>query len=122
MEPEQERSSYGAFGLASKFVKCPKIYERETQRIFNRSWICACHISQLGKSGLLPLQFEGHNLFVARGESGVKVFRNFCRHRGSQLVTEKNCDSLGQRIQCPYHAWTYHRDGRMASAPNMDVP
>lgn len=38
-------------------------------------------------------------------------------------MTDENCSNIGQRIQCPYHAWTYDRDGKLVAAPNMeDVP
>ena len=71
--------------------------------------------------GIVPVTFEEHRLIVVRNsDDTIHVFRNYCRHRGSQLVTDHNCANIGQRLQCPYHAWTYERDGTLVSAPNME--
>ena len=114
------RSAGGAFGLNRQYVTCPEIYQRETENIFSRSWICVGHVSSFRETGLKPIQIEDHKLFLTLEGERVRTFRNFCRHRGSQLVSEENCGSIGQRIQCPYHAWTYERDGALVAAPNME--
>jgi phenylpropionate dioxygenase-like ring-hydroxylating dioxygenase large terminal subunit len=46
----------------------------------------------------------------------VRSFHNVCRHRASRLAdgSHGNC---GHRIVCPYHAWSYHLDGRLANVP-----
>lgn len=117
-----QRSAQGATGLQRKYVACSDIFELETQRIFNSSWICLARETELENgSGIIPLEFESHQLILVRCEDeSIKAFRNFCRHRGSKLVTDDRCTKIGARIQCPYHAWTYDRSGKLVSAPNMD--
>jgi len=46
----------------------------------------------------------------------VRSFHNVCRHRASRLAdgTSGNC---GHRLVCPYHAWSYGLDGRLAAVP-----
>jgi len=119
---DSARSAYGAKGLPGKFVTSTDVFERETERIFSRHWICVARIEELNDEGsCLPIEFENHRLFLTQDDDGtIRAFRNFCRHRGSQLVNEHNCASLGKRIQCPYHAWTYNRSGTLVSAPNME--
>jgi Rieske 2Fe-2S family protein len=55
---------------------------------------------------------------VRGADEAVRCFFNVCRHRGTRL-----CDvSAGQfenKIQCPYHAWSYTLDGKLAVAANM---
>ena len=116
------RSSGGAFSLERRFVTCRETYDRESERIFSSKWLCVARVEQLDPAGrVLPLVYEDHKFFLASDEDGqVRAFRNFCRHRGSLLVTADNCSSFGSRIQCPYHAWTYDRQGRLVSAPNME--
>ncbi len=115
------RSARGAYGIAGKYVTSEAIYQKESDSIFSRRWLCAGRLEELDpNSSCLPISIEKQSLFLIRDESGtVRAFRNFCRHRGSQLVTETNCSSMGKRIQCPYHAWTYSRSGDLTSAPNM---
>ena len=119
---EKVRSAGGAQGLPRKYVLSEDVYQRETEHIFSKNWICVARVEELNsESHCLPLEFESHRFFLTQDECGtIRAFRNFCRHRGSQLVNEKNCASLGKRIQCPYHAWTYDRAGKLVSAPNMD--
>ncbi len=116
------RSAAGSAGLPGIYVTSSDIFARETGRIFSRHWACVSRIEELNPhSRCQPIEFENHRLFLAQDDNGnVRAFRNFCRHRGSQLVSAENCESLGKRIQCPYHAWTYERSGELVSAPNMD--
>ncbi|MDG1875166.1 MAG: aromatic ring-hydroxylating dioxygenase subunit alpha [Mariniblastus sp.] len=118
---DKQRSSLGQLALERQFVVADSIFELETERVFGNQWIYGCHQSEIDESsGCFRLNACGTQLILLRSESGdVKAFHNFCRHRGSELVTEQNCGSLGQRIQCPYHAWTYDRQGALVSAPNM---
>ncbi len=116
------RSAAGACGLPREFVTSTDRFDQETDRIFSRNWICVARIEELdATSRCLPIQFENQALVLVQDESGaIRAFRNFCRHRGSQLVNEDNCAAIAKRIQCPYHAWTYDRAGQLLSAPNME--
>ena len=117
----QSRSSQGASGLPREYVTCQEIFDAETRRIFSRNWICFDHISHLSSECAIPFLVGDNQLIVVGDGSGsFRAFRNFCRHRGSLLVSEKNCKEIGKRIQCPYHAWTYDRHGRLVAAPNME--
>ena len=120
MANQKKRSSRGAFALSRDYVTSEDIFRLETERVFGQHWICLNHISQFDINGVQPVQFEQHRLLVVGDGSRFKVFRNFCRHRGSQLVTEGNCSGIGHLIQCPYHAWTYDRNGKLVGAPNME--
>jgi carnitine monooxygenase subunit len=56
-------------------------------------------------------------MIVMRGDDGIaRAFMNVCRHRGSRLVDgEAGCAKV---LTCPYHAWSYGRDGRLAGVPH----
>lgn len=117
----QTRSAQGAVGIANRYITSQQVFELESKAIFGCHWLCVARIEELDSAGqCLPFQVENQQLFLVRAESGhVHAFRNFCRHRGCQLVNQDNCKEMGKRIQCPYHAWTYERSGELASAPNM---
>ena len=62
----------------------------------------------------------GESVIITRRKDGaLAAHYNVCRHRGTRLCT----DAIGhfpERIQCPYHGWTYDLDGRLLGAPHMD--
>jgi len=46
----------------------------------------------------------------------LRAFANVCRHRGSRLVDgEAGCARV---LTCPYHAWSYGRDGALVGVPH----
>ena len=51
---------------------------------------------------------------VMRGKDGkLRGFYNVCSHRAHELL--KGCGTA-KVITCPYHAWSYHSDGRLRTA------
>ena len=79
-----------------------------------------CHESEIALPGeWRTLEYLGESVIVIRGDDGVaRAFANVCRHRGSRLVDgEAGCAA---RLTCPYHAWTYGKDGRLIGVPKRD--
>ena len=56
-------------------------------------------------------------IVVRSGASTVKAFFNVCRHKGSRVCLE--AEGKKRMFTCPYHAWTYGLDGRLANARSM---
>lgn len=53
-----------------------------------------------------------------RGEDGrLRGFFNVCRHRAHRLLSGAGNAAT---IVCPYHAWSYHSDGRLRHARFAD--
>jgi nitrite reductase/ring-hydroxylating ferredoxin subunit len=92
---------------------CPEVAQRERERIFQRAPMMAAHASQLAEPGAyLVVQLNTSSVLLTRQADGkLGAFLNICRHRGSQLVSER----CGQRSRftCPYHGWTYSNEGRL---------
>ena len=97
----------------------PAVYRAEAE-LFRRHWVsvaCAQNVPEPGD--VFPLRIHDQSLMVVRGEDGeLRVFYNLCRHRGARLV-DTACRVPGARIRCPYHAWSYHLDGRLAGIPHF---
>jgi Rieske 2Fe-2S family protein len=107
--------------LPAKYYTDPEIFQRELERFFFRSWICAGRSEQVARSGDYFLRdVGGESIIITRDTTGsLRAFYNVCRHRGTRMC-EKPEGKLAGRIQCPYHGWTYGLDGRLIGAPQMD--
>jgi phenylpropionate dioxygenase-like ring-hydroxylating dioxygenase large terminal subunit len=94
----------------------PEYFQVEMARVMRPSWQVVCHLSDVAEAGSFhTLDFLGESVVVVRGEDGqVRAFANVCRYRGSRLVDGSGCV---RRLTCPYHAWSYGLDGRLAGAP-----
>ena len=104
-----------SYTIPANYYTDPAIYARETQAIFFKAWNYAAHVSQLVAAGdYVTVRIADQNIVVLRGQDGVlRAFYNVCSHRAHELL--QGCGHTGI-ITCPYHAWTYHTDGRLRSA------
>jgi phenylpropionate dioxygenase-like ring-hydroxylating dioxygenase large terminal subunit len=50
-------------------------------------------------------------LLVRRDDGQVSAFLNVCRHRGTKVA--EGCGKGQKTFVCPYHGWSYGRDGRL---------
>ncbi|HTD88504.1 MAG TPA: aromatic ring-hydroxylating dioxygenase subunit alpha [Candidatus Binatia bacterium] len=107
--------------LAQHYFVSEEIFATERERIFFNRWLCVGHQNDISKPGEYFLRsILGESVIVLRDHcSQVRAFYNVCRHRGTRLCQEM-CGQFHETLQCPYHAWTYTLDGRLAGAPHMD--
>ena len=57
-------------------------------------------------------------LLIARGDDGVvNAVLNVCRHRGTRVETMP-CGGGKKAFVCPYHGWSYGRDGSLLGMPH----
>lgn len=105
--------------LEQRFYTDPDIYELEVERIINRNWILAGHVSQFPEPGDFKVFNAGReSAIIVRGKDGnLNGFANVCRHRGS-LVCLKEQGHV-DKFTCPYHGWMYDIDGNLMAARNM---
>jgi Rieske 2Fe-2S family protein len=96
------------------------VLEWEVDQIF-RGWVVAGHISSVNERGKFFVRQVGtDSVVIVGGEDGTpRAFLNVCRHRGAQLIEERE-GQVRKRLQCPYHAWSYDLDGGLRAAPHMD--
>ncbi|HEY0626074.1 MAG TPA: aromatic ring-hydroxylating dioxygenase subunit alpha [Allosphingosinicella sp.] len=98
----------------------PEYFRVEMERVIRPSWQIVCHESDIPQPGdWQTLDYVGESVIVIRGDDGeVRAFHNVCRHRGSRLVD--GAQGCSRRLVCPYHAWSYHSDGRLIGVPHKD--
>jgi phenylpropionate dioxygenase-like ring-hydroxylating dioxygenase large terminal subunit len=96
----------------------PEFLAAEKRAFLRAAPQVVCHSSEIAEPGeWRSLDYLGESVVVMRGDDGVaRGFANVCRHRGSRLVDgEAGCAKV---LTCPYHAWSYARDGRLVGVPH----
>ncbi len=95
-----------------------EFFEAEKRAFLREAPQVVCHESEIPEPGdWRTLEYLGESVIVIRGDDGEpRAFSNVCRHRGSRLVDEgAGCAKV---LTCPYHAWSYARDGRLVGVPH----
>ena len=97
----------------------PALYAREIQAIWHGGWLFAGFDFALPNPGdYLTLDVDTTPVVVIRGDDGrVRAFHNVCRHRGSQICRE--AAGHVRALVCPYHGWTYSRQGELTRCQGM---
>lgn len=110
-----------AHGLDAPWYVSAEVFEREQQRIFSRSWVCAGRAEDIAEPGaFFTVDLAGESIIVTRDRAGaLHAFYNVCRHRGTRICEDRAGTFKGS-IQCPYHAWTYALNGSLIAARNME--
>jgi glycine betaine catabolism A len=106
--------------LPRRFYADPEFFKAELERFYFARWIAAGRADQIPSTGDYFTRAVGdESLIVTRVASGeIHALFNVCRHRGTRICTESE-GHFPDRIQCPYHAWTYDLEGRLVAAPHM---
>jgi phenylpropionate dioxygenase-like ring-hydroxylating dioxygenase large terminal subunit len=98
----------------------PDQFRREMDEIFLKVPLLvalSCDVREPGE--YLSYSVAGRPIIVLRGDDGrVRTVLNVCRHRGARL-TEEHCGSA-RRFTCPYHSWSYDRQGTLVGVPGRD--
>jgi phenylpropionate dioxygenase-like ring-hydroxylating dioxygenase large terminal subunit len=101
-----------------------EFFQREVDRMWNRTWQWACREEHLPEPGDYVVYDVGpYSIIVTRTASGnIRAFRNACMHRGTKLKPSFS-DGNSSQIRCPYHGWTWNLEGELKSfACEWDFP
>ncbi len=94
----------------------PAFHEREVEKLWKRVWQFACreeHIPRVGDH--IVYEIANLSFVVMRvAPREIKAYVNACLHRGRQL---KDHAGRCSEIQCPFHGFTWHLDGRLKRTP-----
>jgi phenylpropionate dioxygenase-like ring-hydroxylating dioxygenase large terminal subunit len=97
-----------------------EFFEAEKKAFLRAAPQVVCHESEIAEPGKWrSLEYLGESVIVIRGDDGeVRAFSNVCRHRGSRIVD--GTSGCAKVLTCPYHAWSYGRDGRLVGVPHRN--
>ena len=106
-------------GLPRPFYHDELLYRAELEFIWRAGWLFAGHSCQIPNPGdYFLFEVDGDLLIIVRNDNGqVNALYNVCRHRGSLICDE--AEGQVKRFICPYHQWTYGRDGRLLLVRGM---
>jgi phenylpropionate dioxygenase-like ring-hydroxylating dioxygenase large terminal subunit len=108
--------------LPGEYYASPAIFQRDLERIWFNTWLCAGRLEQIPEKGdFFTREVGNESVIVVRNrDGGVTAFYNVCRHRGSRLCNADAGHLKGALIRCPYHAWTYEAThGTLVATPNL---
>jgi choline monooxygenase len=94
------------------------LYEREIELLFKQGPGYIGHELMVPNTGdyfALPAEKEGR--LLVRGEQGIELLSNVCRHRQAVML---NGRGNARQIVCPLHRWTYDLQGTLLGAPHFD--
>ena len=109
-----------SFSLHADCYRESGYLELEKQQIFHKSWQFLCHEEKLREPGsYVSADVQGQSIVACRDSDGeLRAFYNVCKHRGHELLKGEGKTRL---IVCPYHAWSYHLDGRLQAARRSEL-
>ncbi|MGL4611132.1 MAG: aromatic ring-hydroxylating oxygenase subunit alpha [Trueperaceae bacterium] len=99
------------YTLPSDVYTSQNYFEKEKEGIWYKSWLYAGHVTQIPNEGdYFVFNLLGESLIVIKSDDGsIQAFSNVCRHRAHLLL--KGTGTAKKVIVCPYHAWSYSRQG-----------
>ena len=94
-------------------------FAAEREQIFLQMPLVAGLSGDIPRAGdTLLFDGTGRPLIVVRGDDGkVRAFLNVCTHRGARLLAHGGCHEV---FNCPFHGWSFARDGRLAAMPGAE--
>jgi phenylpropionate dioxygenase-like ring-hydroxylating dioxygenase large terminal subunit len=96
----------------------PEFFAAEKKTFLRAAPQVVCHVSEIPAAGdWRTIEYLGESVIAIRGDDGaVRALANVCRHRGSRLVDGNS--GCARVLTCPYHGWSYARDGRLVGVPH----
>lgn len=90
----------------------------ERARLFRGLPFPIAHVSELEEGNAIVREIDGVSLLLVREGGAVRAFLNACRHRSARILRE---DAGAKAFVCPYHGWTYARDGALLHVPHAEA-
>lgn len=119
-EPRSSDLADAPMKLPASVYTDPERFEVERRKVFTEQPLLVGFSGDLPEPGdRMLFDAAGPPVVIVRGGDGaVRAFQNLCAHRGARLV--ESCER-SRRLTCPFHAWSYDLEGRLAAFPEADA-
>lgn len=98
---------------------CPERLRREEHLIRTNPLLIGLSAKMPNPRDYVTDDNTGIPIMVVRGDDGrVRAFVNGCKHRGARLL--EGAGQARKRMICPYHAWAYDLEGKLAMVPHKE--
>ncbi len=111
----------GVTHIEARAYTSPERYNAEQRALFRTLPQVIAPSVLLSPGMAIPHDGFGKPLLLTRDKDGkAHVFLNVCQHRGTRLI-EGDTPVCAKLLVCPYHAWSYTLDGRLAALPRPET-
>ena len=105
--------------LTHEYYTSKEIFEKEVNKIFSNLWIFAGLTSALKKNdSYITRNISQIPIFLQNIKGEINAFINQCPHRMSPI---HNCEHGIRKMTCPYHGWSFNKDGNLHAIPNEEL-
>jgi len=92
----------------------PLVFEQE-KSAFAKMWIFVGFTDDLQEANqYITIDYLNQSIVIKNFDGELKAFLNVCSHRFSKICSHKTGKG---HLQCPYHGWTYDKDGLPYAIP-----
>ena len=105
--------------LTQRFYTDSSIYRHDLQSVIFNQWLLVDHESRIANPGEYFLfDIDDESIILIRGDDEeVYAHFNVCALRGSRICLEE--EGTRRHLVCPYHAWSYEKNGQLSSVKFM---
>lgn len=106
----------GSKPIAASRYTSEAFAQAERDKLWPNVWQFAAREEDMPEPGdFIVYENVGRSYVVSRQDDGsVRAFHNVCLHRGRKLKTE---DGTADQFQCPFHGFTWNKDGSFSQMP-----
>jgi phenylpropionate dioxygenase-like ring-hydroxylating dioxygenase large terminal subunit len=92
-------------------------FQQEQINIFKRHWFFVGFTDQLSQPhDFITTEICGLPVVVQNFDGELSALLNICSHRKARLQT---ATSGNRPLRCPYHCWSFKKDGQLAGVPQQ---
>ena len=95
------------------------LFLKEKEFLFDKTWQLAGFYRDLkSPNDYITVDYFGKSVVIRNFDGELKAFLNVCSHRFSRICQNKKGNGF---LQCPYHGWTYDKNGYPYAIPGKNA-